>query len=76
MSDSIENPIVKELVTFKLNYVTKEIEKILSRWNEVNIDDFLEKAKKGRLEEAENDAIDLKQLILEQIKLSNYYKTL
>ena len=76
MSDSTENPIVKELVTFKLNYITSEIEKILDRWNEVNIDDFLEKTKDGRIEEAENDAIDLKQLILEKNKLDNFYKTL
>ena len=68
MSITLDKPLVKDLVNFKLNYLTKEINKILEHWEEDTIDSFLQKAKDGRLEEAENDAIELKQLMVEEEK--------
>lgn len=62
---TLDKLIVVELIIFKLSYITKEIDTILKRWNEDVIEIFLEKAKDGSLEEAENDEIDLKQLLLE-----------
>jgi len=42
---------------------------ILKRWNEDSAENFLKKAKDGTYSEAENDAIDLKQLLLDEKKL-------
>jgi hypothetical protein len=46
-----------------LNSLVKEINRILSKWNYRIIIDFLEHARNGTLEEAEDDAIDLTNLI-------------
>lgn len=75
MSITLDKPLAVELITFKLSYITKEIDTILKRWNEDVIEMFLEKAKDGRLEEAENDAIELKQLMIEEEKLRNLLKS-
>ena len=65
-----------ELINFKLNYLAKEINKILEHWREDTIESFLQKAKDGRLEEAENDAIELKQLVTEEEKLRKLLKSI
>lgn len=69
MSITLDKPLAMELINFKLNYLTKEINNILDHWKEDTIESFLQKAKDGRLEEAENDAIELKQLVAEEEKL-------
>jgi hypothetical protein len=69
MSISLDKSIVSDLINFKLRFITNEIELILVRWNESSIDDFLDKARDGTLKEAENDAIELKQLLIEEKKL-------
>ena len=75
MSVTLEKPLARELINFKLRYIVKEIDEILDRWNEKSIDSFLQKAKDGRLEEAENDAIELRQLLLEEEKLRKILET-
>ena len=65
----LEKPVVLELINFKLKYIVFEIDKILAEWKETSIEEFLAKAKDGRLENAENNAIELRQLIFEEKKL-------
>ena len=60
---NMEKALAEELIDFKLNYLQKEIQNILSKWNYQSADDFLEHARNGTLEEAEDDAITLKHLI-------------
>lgn len=62
-SNTIKKDIIEELIDFKLNSIVKEINRILSKWNYRVIKDFLEHARNGTLEEAEDDAIDLTNLI-------------
>ena len=69
MSVAIEKPIAMELINFKLQAIILEIESILNRWNENSASEFLRKSSVGIFEEAENDAIELKQLLLEEKKL-------
>ena len=76
MSITLDKPLAKDLINFKLNYLTKEINKILEHWGEDIIESFLQKAKDGRLEEAENDAIELKQLVAEEEKLRKLIESL
>ncbi len=65
----IEKSELEELINYKLRNIQKEISKILERWNETSADQFIQKAQNGYYEEAENDAIDIKQLIIEQKRL-------
>jgi hypothetical protein len=65
----IEKDLIEDLVQFKLKRVCTFIEEILERWKETSADVFIDKARKGIYEEAENDAIELRQLLLEERKL-------
>ena len=62
MTITIKKDIANDLIETKLKSLDDEIEKILQRWNITNIDDFLEAARTGRLEESEDDAISIQNL--------------
>jgi len=66
---TLEKDIVEELIEYKLRNIKNIISNILSRWNEDSAEIFLKKARDRTYPEAENDAIDLKQLLLEEKKL-------
>ncbi len=70
----IEKEVVEELITFKLNRIETLIQEILKRWNEDATNVFIEKARNGTYHNAENDAIELRQLLLEEEKLHNLLK--
>ncbi|MHA1520192.1 MAG: hypothetical protein ACTSRK_08415 [Promethearchaeota archaeon] len=63
---SLKKSTAVNLIRFKLFSLQSEIENILHKWNEELVQTFLEKAKNGTYEEAENDAIDLHQLVKEE----------
>ena len=69
MNVSLKKEVAEELITYKLRQIQLEIEEILARWNETSAEAFIQKARDGRYENAENDAIDLRQLLLEEEKL-------
>ena len=69
MNVSIERETVKELITFKLQHIQDLIRSILDKWGEDNSDDFISKAKSVELENAEMDAITMRQLIADYNKL-------
>ena len=71
---TLDKTLAEELIIFKLHRIHELIEKILLKWNESSPQAFLEKAKNGMLEEAENDAIELKQLLLEEKRLQSLVK--
>jgi hypothetical protein len=66
----LEKEVAEDLIYYKLRNIQENIRKILNRWNETETSIFLKKAKNGTYSEAENDAIDLKQLLLEENKLN------
>ncbi len=76
MDVRLKKEVAEELITYKLRRIQSIIEDILSRWKEKSIEEFLQKAKEGILLEAENDAIELKQLVSEEEKLQNLLKKL
>lgn len=76
MKVSLDKEIAEDLIRYKLRNVQDHINKILNRWNESEASAFLEKAKNGTYSEAENDAIDLKQLLLEEKKLNKLFNSL
>ena len=65
----MDKDIDEDLISYKLRNIQEQINQILNRWNETEASTFLEKAKSGTYSEAENDAIDLKQLLLEEKKI-------
>ncbi len=67
----IEREFVEDLILFKLKRVQGFAQEILTRWNEISAADFIEKAKNGTLKNAENDAIELRQLLFEEKKLKD-----
>ena len=69
MDVSIERETVKELISFKLHHIQDLIRSILDKRGEENSDDFISKAKSGELENAEMDAITMRQLIADYNKL-------
>ena len=70
----IEKEILENLVSFKLNRIQTIIQEILDRRKENSTTLFIEKARNGTYENAENDAIELRQLLLEEKKLNELLK--
>ena len=73
MNVSIERETLKELITFKLQHLQDLISSILDKWGEDNSDDFISKAKSGDLENAEMDAITMRQLVADYNKLKKLF---
>ena len=65
----LDKSLAEDLITSKMRVLQQYIDEILNRWNESSSKDFLEKAKKGIYENAENDAIELRQLLADYTKL-------
>ena len=76
MDVSIERETAKELISFKLHHIQDLIHSILNKWNQENTDDFISKAKSGLLENAEMDAITMRQLILDYERLKELLDSL
>lgn len=76
MKVSLDKEIADDLIKFKIRNIQNQINNILKRWNETSAEIFIKKAKNGIYIEAENDAIDLKQLILDEKKLNELLETL
>ena len=71
MTIELEKEIARNLIETKLIRVRGLIQDILNRWSIQSTKEFLKKARDGRLPESENDAIELRQLLLEEEKLIN-----
>jgi hypothetical protein len=76
MSVSIEKETAKELITFKLQHIQEEIQAILDKWDEDNTDDFISKAKSDTLENAEMDAISVRQLVADYKRLKDLLESI
>ena len=59
----VEKELLEELIDFKLKFLYEEIDKILNKWNYEDSSKFLQDARDGTIEEAEDDAITLRHLI-------------
>ncbi len=76
MNVTLEKSTAEDLILYKLRRIQKLIKRILHRWNEDIVDSFLEKARNGTYSEAENDAIDVQNLVDEEQKLQKLLKSL
>jgi hypothetical protein len=62
MTVELNQDTAKELISFKLTHLSKLIDEILAKWDQDNTEDFIKRTKSGELEDAEMDAISLRQL--------------
>ena len=65
----LEKSLAEDLITSKMRLLQQYINEILDRWNETSSKKFLEKARKGVHENAEEDAIELRQILADYTKL-------
>ena len=65
---SMDKDIVEELITTKMRVLQQYIDEILNRWKEISAKKFLEEARTGYLPNAEDDAVELRQLLLDYQK--------
>ncbi|MHA1911098.1 MAG: hypothetical protein ACTSYA_05300 [Candidatus Kariarchaeaceae archaeon] len=72
---SIPYSIAKSLVENKIRSLNKEIEKILIKWNQKDIEKFQEETKKGNIPEAETEAIIAGNLMKKLKELKEIRKT-
>lgn len=75
MTIELEKELARDLISSKIRHIQQLIEEIMNKWNEKSINDFLNKAETGIYREAENDAIDLKQLLHEEKKLRKLFES-
>ncbi len=61
-SVTIDKELLIELVDFKLNYIVNAIDRILGKWKAPSIESFLNGARDGTYEDAEEETIDLTNL--------------
>jgi hypothetical protein len=59
----VDKDILEDLVNTKLRFLQNEIQDILNKWHYNDIQLFLNDAKMGIIEDAEDDAICLKNLV-------------
>ena len=64
----LEKALAEDLITSKLRILQQYINEILTKWNESSSKDFLEKARTGYYKNAEDDAVELRQLLLDYTK--------
>ena len=67
----VKKELLEELVDLKLKFLYDEIDKVLVKWSYESHTKFLNDAKNGTLEEAENDAITLRHLLDQREELFN-----
>ena len=61
-SISVDKDILMDLIDSKLKVLQDEIHTILQKWNYTSIEKFLSDARDGTLEEAEDDAVCMRNL--------------
>ncbi len=65
----LDKSLAEDLITSKMRLLQQYINEILDRWSETSSKAFLEKARTGIHENAEDDAIELRQLLADYSKL-------
>ncbi len=72
----LDKALAEDLITSKLGILKQYIDEILARHKESSSKEFLEKARKGIYKNAEDDAVELRQLLLDYTKLQEILNNL
>lgn len=70
----LDKEVAEELITSKMKILQEYIDSILKHWNETSTKKFLEKARSGEFENTEEDAVELRQLLLDYSKYQKLLK--
>ncbi|MFX0063159.1 MAG: hypothetical protein ACFFC7_13355 [Candidatus Hermodarchaeota archaeon] len=73
---SLPYSIACELLESKIRSLNLQIEQILKKWNQVDIETFQEATKRGELPEAETDAIIVGNLSAKLVEYEKLYQNL
>jgi len=72
----LDKSLAEDLITSKMRLLQQYINEILNRWNETSSKEFLEKARMGAHENAEEDSIELRQILADYTKLQEILNNL
>jgi hypothetical protein len=72
----LDKTVAEDLLTSKLRILKQCINEILARWDESSTTNFLEKARSGIYKEAEDNAVELRQLLLNYTKFQEILNNL
>jgi hypothetical protein len=72
----LDKALAEDLISSKLRILNQYIDEILARYNESSSKEFLEKARTGVYENTEDDAVELRQLLLDYTKLQEILNNL
>ena len=72
----LDKDLVKDLIIHKMKKVQEYIETVLKSWNETSTKIFLDKARSGEYENAEDDAVEVHQLLLDYFKYQKILKNI
>ncbi len=72
----LDKSLAEDLISSKLRILKQYINEILTRWNESSTKNFLEKARTGIYDNAEDDAVEIQQLLLDYSKLQEILNNL
>jgi len=72
----LDKALAEDLITSKLRILKQFIDEILVRYNESSSKEFLEKVRKGIYKNAEDDAVELCQILLDYTKLQEILNNL
>lgn len=72
----LDKALAEDLISSKLRILNQYIDEILARYNESSSKEFLEKARTGVYENVEDDAVELRQLLLDYTKLQEILNNL
>jgi hypothetical protein len=73
---TLDKAVVEEVVTTKMRVLQQYIDEMLQRWNEPSAKSFLENARNGVYKNDEDDAVELRQLLLDYKKYQNLFARL
>ena len=73
---TINADLAEELLETNLRLLDQEISEILKKWGVETIDELIDGAKNGSLEEAEDNAIEVQNLRDKRNEITTIFKTL
>ena len=76
MNSTIDTKIVRDLIDTKIEVLDRKIRIILRRWKVKTIEELLDGARTGKIEETESDAIELQNLVDKRDEITGLYEKL
>ncbi|MFX0139638.1 MAG: hypothetical protein ACFFDN_38720 [Candidatus Hodarchaeota archaeon] len=76
MTSKMDNKIVEDLINTKLQVLDEKISKILKKWKVNTVDQLINGASSGEIEEAESDAIELQNLVAKREEIEKLYQSM